>query len=38
MHPEALYRTGSNGHNFIAKVDSGDHVIAFQNHYGIGLR
>ena len=23
MHPQALYRTCSNGHNFIAKVDSG---------------
>ena len=23
MHPQALYRTHSNGHNFIAKVDSG---------------
>ena len=23
MHPQTLYRTCSNGHNFIAKVDSG---------------
>ena len=23
VHPQALYRTHSNGHNFIAKVDSG---------------
>ena len=23
MHPQVLYRTHSNGHNFIAKVDSG---------------
>ena len=23
MHPQALYQTRSNGHNFIAKVDSG---------------
>ena len=23
MHPQALYQTCSNGHNFIAKVDSG---------------
>ena len=23
MHPQALYRTCSNGHNFIAKADSG---------------
>ena len=23
MHPQALYQTHSNGHNFIAKVDSG---------------
>ena len=23
MHPQALYRTRSNGHNFITKVDSG---------------
>ena len=23
MHPQALYKTRSNGHNFIAKVDSG---------------
>ena len=24
MHPQALYQTHSNGHNFIAKVDSGE--------------
>ena len=23
MHPQALYQTRSNGHSFIAKVDSG---------------
>ena len=37
VHPQALYQTYSNGHNLLKWIQE-HHIIAFQNHYGIGLR